>query len=684
MAHHLRRAGDPRAAAWLVRAGERAQRAYAWLTAAERFAAALALLARRRGRRRASAAGCALPPRARCAATPIRAARRGRRCARRRALARGGRRSRPARSARCVSAGCSALRWATDLRARAGDDGGGRRGAGTRCPPTAAAAAGGAPPPAAGDVVMRRRWPLTPGAGVGALRRGAGARRRRTRRGARRRRPPARCDAARGAAGLGHAPTRRWGSRPRRARAPSRARAALPRGGRPSDGRRARLARALQWPLPYQADDLARARAAGGRGAAAPGARARARRSPRHAARLRACRCCCSRGAGRGSRLAEAAPGRGRRPARQRVLARRSGRWRGAQGDAGAAWALVRRAPARRAGDRAGRAASSCTGLRAAAARGGAGARRGRPAPPRAPGWRRTTAGWPGAARCSGGPRAARWARLPPRGGRPRRGPRSTPSAALAHAAAPRQPLALLAAHRLLGELDTAAGGTPRRAAHLDAALALADACAAPYERALTLLALAELRAAEGQPRRGAARRSPRRAPSSRPLGAAPRPRPRRRASPRAPRRRRRRRRRTPAGLTAREVEVLRLVAAGRSNREIAAALSLSPRTVRAPPRQRLPQDRRAQPRRRHRLRPPPRPRLSRRAAPARPRPAAPRQNCIPRCSKLHTLAHSGLRASPLRWEVPGAEPGPVPRDGPGGPPAAERASPGVRRAGTA
>jgi DNA-binding CsgD family transcriptional regulator len=35
-----------------------------------------------------------------------------------------------------------------------------------------------------------------------------------------------------------------------------------------------------------------------------------------------------------------------------------------------------------------------------------------------------------------------------------------------------------------------------------------------------------------------------------------------------------------PGGLTAREVEVLRLVAAGQTNREIAATLSLSPATV--------------------------------------------------------------------------------------------------------
>ena len=44
VAFHLQRSSDPRAAEWLIRAGERAQQAYALLTAAERFEAALHLL----------------------------------------------------------------------------------------------------------------------------------------------------------------------------------------------------------------------------------------------------------------------------------------------------------------------------------------------------------------------------------------------------------------------------------------------------------------------------------------------------------------------------------------------------------------------------------------------------------------------------------------------------------------
>jgi hypothetical protein len=45
VAYHLRQAGDRRACEWLVRAGDRAQRACAWRTAAERYETALALLA---------------------------------------------------------------------------------------------------------------------------------------------------------------------------------------------------------------------------------------------------------------------------------------------------------------------------------------------------------------------------------------------------------------------------------------------------------------------------------------------------------------------------------------------------------------------------------------------------------------------------------------------------------------
>jgi DNA-binding CsgD family transcriptional regulator len=151
-------------------------------------------------------------------------------------------------------------------------------------------------------------------------------------------------------------------------------------------------------------------------------------------------------------------------------------------------------------------------------------------------------------------------------------------SRALAHAGEPRQPLALLASHRLLGELDTAAGRYDDARSQLDTALALADACAAPYERALTLLALADLRVACGDRAKALTMLDEVRAICT-PLGAKP-------ALVRAealaahlagmkvaaPV--------YPAGLTAREVEVLRLVAAGRTNREIAELLSVSAHTV--------------------------------------------------------------------------------------------------------
>src|SRR5206468_1448241 len=133
-------------------------------------------------------------------------------------------------------------------------------------------------------------------------------------------------------------------------------------------------------------------------------------------------------------------------------------------------------------------------------------------------------------------------------------------------------------AYRLLGEFDTDAGRFADAAAHLDKSLALAEACAAPFDRALTLLALAELHAATGQRDAALPLLDEVRCIAT-PLHALPLL---ARAdalaahldavkvtSPAYP-----------AGLSEREVEVLRLLAAGRTNREIADALFLSPGTV--------------------------------------------------------------------------------------------------------
>ncbi len=144
---------------------------------------------------------------------------------------------------------------------------------------------------------------------------------------------------------------------------------------------------------------------------------------------------------------------------------------------------------------------------------------------------------------------------------------------ALAHATAPRQPLALLAAHRTLGELATGDGHAADAATHLADALALAEACAAPYERALALLALADLHATT-RDRAGALAALAEARALLAPLAARPAlaradALAERRAAPR-----------DPAGLTAREAAVLRLVARGLTNREAAAHLAVSPRTV--------------------------------------------------------------------------------------------------------
>jgi ATP/maltotriose-dependent transcriptional regulator MalT len=154
---------------------------------------------------------------------------------------------------------------------------------------------------------------------------------------------------------------------------------------------------------------------------------------------------------------------------------------------------------------------------------------------------------------------------------------RAAAADALDLAVAPPQPFVSLAAHRLLGEMATAAGHRLMAAEHLAAALDLATTCAALFERALTLLALAELRLATGRTDEAALLLDEVREICG-PLGAEPTlarvdalaarltPEPTDRH--------------IPAGLTPREVEVLRLLPRGLSNFEIAETLFVSPRTV--------------------------------------------------------------------------------------------------------
>ncbi len=190
---------------------------------------------------------------------------------------------------------------------------------------------------------------------------------------------------------------------------------------------------------------------------------------------------------------------------------------------------------------------------------------------------RRTTAGSPGAAVCSGerlgnSPGLASIWR--PETWQVPEQPRPMPSCS---ASAPDQPLIRLTAHRLLGKVETAAKSHQAAEKHLATALSLAADCDVPFERALTLLALAELRLATNRTgeaeqllndvrsvcaslgARPTLARVDALAATSTPAGQA--------AS-------------DPFGLTPRELDVLRLLPHGLSNAEIADSLFVSPRTI--------------------------------------------------------------------------------------------------------
>ncbi len=150
---------------------------------------------------------------------------------------------------------------------------------------------------------------------------------------------------------------------------------------------------------------------------------------------------------------------------------------------------------------------------------------------------------------------------------------------ALALATALRQPLVLIAVHRLLGELDTEHGRYAEANGHLDEALALADACGSPYERALTLLARAELRAATSE-NTTVLRLLEEAQAICTPLGAQPALLRAERLAARLTPHRAELAAPHPAGLTEREVAVLRLLATGGSNREIGITLGITTRTA--------------------------------------------------------------------------------------------------------
>jgi DNA-binding NarL/FixJ family response regulator len=122
-----------------------------------------------------------------------------------------------------------------------------------------------------------------------------------------------------------------------------------------------------------------------------------------------------------------------------------------------------------------------------------------------------------------------------------------------------------------------ATGDLSAAASHLAAALELASICEAPFERALTILLVAQFHAARGANDKATAALDEVDRVCE-PLGAKPTL--TRADALRAQMHASTRQTDYPAGLTRREVEVLRLLAQRQTDKEIAETLCLGPRTV--------------------------------------------------------------------------------------------------------
>ncbi|MFN8523363.1 MAG: BREX system ATP-binding domain-containing protein [Chloroflexota bacterium] len=163
---------------------------------------------------------------------------------------------------------------------------------------------------------------------------------------------------------------------------------------------------------------------------------------------------------------------------------------------------------------------------------------------------------------------------------------------ACALAESPLQPLTLIAGRRMAGQLFMERGDLNRARAELERSLRLADACDVPYERALSLLAFGELairldKASAAQDALSRSRAVLARLRADPALGrldgaglALDELRLRENRNTRPARGARHPRLARPAGLSARELQVLKHMAAGGTDASIAQALCISVRTV--------------------------------------------------------------------------------------------------------